>query len=197
MLVFFLILGFLLTISLILFFSSIRLELEKIKIDTTKKSVINDYKINIYLAFLNKIKYFKISIYKEKIDKMKNFKINKIKEKVTNLKVFKSLKEKGLIQNTGTISKAIKKTHIRIEKLDLNASIGIENIIILSYLVATIDILISLLLARRTTNNLKLNDISEKYNYTIVPEHTKKFYLKTNINAEFSLKISNIVKNIL
>ena len=195
MLVFFYILIFIVTTNITLYFSSIKLEIEKVKIDTTKKPVINDYKVNIYLCFLNKIKYLKISVYKEKIDKMKNFNFNKIKEKITNLKVFQNLKDKGIFKNTSSISKALKKTHIRLEKFQFKADIGLENVVILSYVLAILNILICIFLAKQTINNL--NKIENKYCYLINPKKTKNLYINAYLNAVFSLKISNIVKNII
>lgn len=195
MLVFFCILIVIVTINLILYFSSIRLEIEKVKIDTTKKPVINDYKVNIYLAFLNKIKYLKISVYKEKIDKMKNFNFSKIKQKITNLKLFKNLKDKGILKNTKSISKAVKKNHIKLEKLNFKAYIGLSDIVTLSYILSIFNILISIALAKQNVYNL--NKIGDKYCYSITPKKTKSIYINAYLNAMFSLKISNIIKNLI
>lgn len=195
MLVFFCIIVFIFTINSVLFFSSIRIEIEKLKIDITQKPVINDYRVNIYIAFLNKVKYVKLSVYKEKMDKMNNLNFNKIKERITKLRVFKKLNEKGVIKSTTIFSKALKNTHIMLEKINIKADVGIDNIVILSYLVAIIDIIICILLSRRTFSNY--NETIDNYNYTILPHQTKNCYLKTYISAKFSIKISNIIKNIL
>lgn len=194
MLVFFCVLIIIFIIVLIVYYSSIRIEIKNVKIDTTQKPIINDYRINIYLAFLNKIKYLKLSIYKEKIDKIKNLKFNKIKEKITKLNMFNNLKENGLVKNTNLLSKSIKNTHIRLEKFHLKADVGMENIIILSYLVAVSDIIISLFLGRRTISNSNYKEVVSNYKYVIVPKQSKNMFIKSNINAEISLKISNIVK---
>jgi len=194
MLVFFYILFFIIIFNLIVYFSSIIFEIKNVKIDTTKKPAINDYKINIYLAFLNKVKYFKIGLTKEKIDKMKNLNFSKIKERITKLKMFKALKEKGLIQNKNKILTVIKKVNIKFEKLELKADVGLENIVTLSYIVALLDILISIILAKRTLNSTNSKILIEKYKYTITPIQTKKVYLKSYLNSVFSIKILNIVK---
>ena len=194
MLVFFCILVIVFTMVLLLYYSSIRIEIKKLKIDTTKKQFVTDYKINIYLAFLNKIKYLKISIYKEKIEKIKNLNFNKIKEKIRKLKMFNSLKEKGIIKNINLITKSIKSLHINLEKLDLRLNIGIENIVVLSYLISILNILMSILLSRKTIGESNYKDLIKRYKYIIVPKQTKKWQLKSNIKAEISLKISNIIK---
>lgn len=155
MLVFFYILIIIFVLNLIIYFSSIVLEIEKFKIDTTRKPIIDEYKINIYLTFLNKIKYLKICISKEKIDKLKNLDLNKIKEKMMKSKVFRKFKEKGLAKKTNEISNVIKKINIKLEKLDIKADIGYSNMAILSYFVAIIDIAVSIFLGKKIGKNLK------------------------------------------
>ena len=194
MLVFLYIILILIILNIVLYFSSIIIEFDNIKIDTTKRPIINDYNVNIYLSFSNKIKYLKISAYKEKIDKIKGIDFDKIKEKIVKLKIFSNLKEKGLIYNTNEISKVIKKTNITLERLNIKAEIGYDNIVVLSYIVALLDILISIILARKMGNNKNFKNLVKNYEYIITPEQTKGIYLKSHINVEFTLKISNIVK---
>ncbi len=195
MLVFFFIISLVFILNVILYFSSIRFEVKTFKIDTINKPKITDYKIVIYLAFLNKIKYLKIDIYKEKIDRINDLKLNKIKERILNLKIIKKMKGNNLINATIKLSKAIRNTNIQLEKIDIKAAIGYSNIVILSNLVAAIDIIISILLARKQRDkSFKINSIQEKYKYVITPKQTNNIYIKTNINVIFSLKISNIVK---
>lgn len=198
MLVFFYILIIIFVLNLIIYFSSIVLEIEKFKIDTTRKPIIDEYKINIYLTFLNKIKYLKIGISKEKIDKFKNLDLNKIKEKMMKSKVFRKFKEKGLAKKTNEISNVIKKINIKLEKLDIKADIGYSNMAILSYFVAIIDIAVSIFLGKKIGKNLKSQYYShnnkKQYKYLITPKQTSNLYINANINVIISLKISNIIK---
>ena len=198
MLVFFYILIIIFVLNLIIYFSSIVLEIEKFKIDTTRKPIIDEYKINIYLTFLNKIKYLKIGISKEKIDKLKNLDLNKIKEKMMKSKVFRKFKEKGLAKKTNEISNVIKKINIKLEKLDIKADIGYSNMAILSYFVAIIDIAVSIFLGKKIGKNLKSQYYShnnkKQYKYLITPKQTSNLYINANINVIISLKISNIIK---
>lgn len=198
MLVFFYILIIIFVLNLIIYFSSIVLEIEKFKIDTTRKPIIDEYKINIYLTFLNKIKYLKICISKEKIDKLKNLDLNKIKEKMMKSKVFRKFKEKGLAKKTNEISNVIKKINIKLEKLDIKADIGYSNMAILSYFVAIIDIAVSIFLGKKIGKNLKSQYYShnnkKQYKYLITPKQTSNLYINANISVIISLKISNIIK---
>lgn len=198
MLVFFYILIIIFVLNLIIYFSSIVLEIEKFKIDTTRKPIIDEYKINIYLTFLNKIKYLKIGISKEKIDKLKNLDLNRIKEKMMKSKVFRKFKEKGLAKKTNEISNVIKKINIKLEKLDIKADIGYSNMAILSYVVAIIDIAVSIFLGKKIGKNLKSQYYShnnkKQYKYLITPKQTSNLYINANINVIISLKISNIIK---
>lgn len=192
MLVFFIILSIILALSLMLYFSSIKVEIDTLKIEKLEKININDFKLKIYLVLFDKLKWIKIKISKEKMKNMKKANINKFLERISNLKVVKSFKNTNFIKKGGMISKAIKVSKTKIEKLDLNAEIGIENIIILSYLVAILDIIVGISLAKRAKDMEE-----EKYKYIITPRKTRKLYLKLSINCIVSVKISNIIKNMI
>lgn len=179
MLVFFIVLNTIIVFVLMLYFSTIKVEIDKLKIDNLKKMKINDFNIKVYLILFDKLKWIKIKINKEKIENIKKL----------NLKIIKNFKNTNFIKTRGTILKTIKGFKIKIEKLDLNAEIGIDNIIILSYLIAILDILIGISLAKQA------KDMEEnKYRYIITPRQTNKLYLNLCINCAISAKISNIAK---
>lgn len=190
MLVFLYIFLFIIILSIILYFSYVKIEIERVKVNSTQKPIINDYKVKISLSFLNRIKYLKISIYKEKMDKAKLLNFKNIKEKLVNNKFYKSLKQKGLIQNKDLISKAIKDINMHLDQFSLRTEIGFYNVIIVSYITAIIDIIISILLAKNINNR----ELVEKYRYEIIPKQTKNLYIDLTFNAIFSIKISNIIK---
>lgn len=192
MLVFFIVLGVFILINIIIFFSSIKVEIDTLKIDNKEKLRVNDFKIKFYLVLGKKIKWAKMEITKEKLGNMNKANLDKLLTKITNLKIFKDLKNTGFIKKRGIISKAIKDSNLQLERLDLKADIGLSSIIALSYLVAIIDIIISINLAKRA-NNLNYNN----FKYTITPHQTKKFNLKLSINCIISVKIANIISTII
>lgn len=192
MLVFFIILSIIITITVMVYFSTIKVEIDTLEIDNLQKIKINDFNIKVYLVLFNKIKWFKISINKEKIEKIKKVNLNKLVEKILNLEIFKELKNANLIQKEGIIAKALKKSKINIERLNLKAEVGLDNTIVLSYLVAILDIVLGITLARRASSIKE-----EKYKYVIRPIQMKKFYLSISLNSIICVRISNIIKIII
>ncbi len=192
MLVFFIILSIIITITVMVYFSTIKVEIDTLEIDNLQKIKINDFNIKVYLVLFNKIKWFKISINKEKIEKIKKVNLNKLVEKILNLEIFKELKNANFIQKEGIIAKALKKSKINIERLNLKAEVGLDNTIVLSYLVAILDIVLGITLARRASSIKE-----EKYKYVIRPIQMKKFYLSISLNSIICVRISNIIKIII
>lgn len=192
MLVFFIILSIIITITVMVYFSTIKVEIDTLEIDNLQKIKINDFNIKVYLVLFNKIKWFKININKEKIEKIKKVNLNKLVEKILNLEIFKELKNANFIQKEGIIAKALKKSKINIERLNLKAEVGLDNIIVLSYLVAILDIVLGITLARRASSIKE-----EKYKYVIRPIQMKKFYLSISLNSIICVRISNIIKIII
>lgn len=192
MLVFFIILSIIIILNILIYFSTIKLEIDTLEINNLEKIKINDFNIKIYLEFLSKIKWFKFSISKEKIEKIKKTNLNKLLEKILNLQIIKKLKNVRFIKKEKIIVKAIKEARITVERLNLNAEIGLENMVILCYLVAILDIIIGISLAKKASSMKE-----EEYNYIIKPIKTKKMYLKISVNTIINIKISNIIKNII
>lgn len=180
MLVFFVILITLILISLLIYLSGIKIQIEDIEIERRNKIKINDFKINIYFMLFNKIKLIKIGIDKEKIEKI-NFK--KLSDKI---------KEKNIKPDRKVMMKGLKELNIKTESLNIKAKFGLNDAIFLVYLVAIINIVVSILFTK-----LAAGYKNENYNYVIKPIQTQKFYLKLSINCIISVKIAHIINMII
>ena len=191
MLVFFIIILSLYFLGFLLFISTIKIEIDTFKLEKNKTTKVKDFKIKLYLV-VGKIKWLKIEISKEKLEKSKNVNLKKLIEKVSNLSIINNLKGKDLFKNRSIILESIKSTKIKLERLILNANIGLDNIVILTYLIAILDIILSIHLAKRA------NSVNNKdYNYIITPYQIKNLYLKLSINCIISIKVTNIIKTII
>lgn len=128
----------------------------------------------------NKIKLIKIGIDKEKIEKI-NFK--KLSDKI---------KEKNIKPDRKIMMKGLKELDIKTESLNIKAKLGLNDAVFLVYLVAIINIVLSILFVK-LANEYK----NENYNYVIKPLQTEKFYLKISINCIIGVKIANIINMII
>lgn len=180
MLVFFIILIILILICLLIYLSGIKIQIDNIEIERRNKIKINDLKINIYFMLFNKLKIIKVGIDKEKIEKID---FNKIKDKI---------KEKNIKPNKKMMTNGIKTLNVKTESLNIRAKLGLNNAVIMAYLVAIINIVLSIIFAKISNGNKK-----ENYNYVIKPLQTDKFYLKISINCIITLKIANIINMII
>ena len=179
MLVFFIILITLILISLIVYISGIKIQIENIEIEKRNKIEINDFKINIYFMLFNKIKLIKLAINKEKIKKV-NF--NKISDKIM---------KKNIKTDRKIIIKSLKELDIQTESINIKSKLELNNAVLMAYLVAVINIVLSIIFAKIS------NRYKENYNYVIKPYQTDKFYLKISINCIISIKIANIINMII
>lgn len=180
MLVFFIILIILTLICLLIYLSGIKIQIDNIEIEKKSKIKINDFKMNIYFMLFNKFKLIKIGVDKEKIEKI-NF--NKIKNKI---------KEKNIKPNKKMITKDVKELNIKIEAVNIKAKLGLNNAVWMAYLVAIINIALSIIFAKISNGHKK-----ENYNYVVKPLKTNKFYLKLSINCIIRIKIANIINMII
>lgn len=178
MLVFFVILIIIGLVSMIVYLSGIRVELENIEIERKNKIVVNNLKINIYFMLFNKIKIIKITIDKEKVAKIKASKL------------FKKLTEKNIDIDIKKTLQDLKAIQIRTKSLNINAILGIDDAVIMAYVTAVINILLSSLYA-------KIMEDYKNYSYLIKPIQSEKFYFKLSINCIISVKIANIINMIM
>ena len=128
----------------------------------------------------NKIKLIKIIIKKEQIEKI-NF--NKILDR---------FKGKSIKQDRNIIVKNLEKLQINIEMIKINATFGLSNYMYLAYIVAILNILLSIIFAKISRGYGRKN-----YKYIINPVQTQEFYLKLSINCIITVKIANIISMII
>ena len=180
MLVFFIILITLILISLLIYLSGVKIQIEDIEIERRNKIKINSLKINFYFMLFNKIKLIKIGIDKEKL------------KKIDFSKISYKIKERNIKPDRKIIMKGFKELNIQTESLNIRAKFGLNNAVGLAYLVTAINIVLSILFAR-LANGYK----NENYNYVIKPLQTEKFYLELSIDCIISIKIANIISMII
>ncbi|MBO5413529.1 MAG: hypothetical protein J6A29_04470 [Clostridia bacterium] len=180
MLVFFIILIILILMCLLIYLSGIKIQINNIEIERRNKIKINDLKINICFMLFNKLQLIKVGINKEKIEKI-NF--NKIKDKI---------KEKNIKPNKKMMTNGIKTLKVKTESLNIRAKLGLNNAVSMAYLVAVINIVLSIIFAKISNGNKK-----ENYKYVIKPLQTDKLYLKISINCIIKIKIANIINMII
>lgn len=178
MLVFFIILITLSLIGVLVYFSGIKVDLENIEIEKKNKIVLNNLKLNIYFMLFNKIKILKLTINKEKLIKIKASKL------------FKKLTQKNIDIDIKQTLQDLKNIQIRTERLNIKAKLGFDNAVIMAYVAAVINILLSSLYA-------KIMDNYKNYSYLVEPIQTEKFYFKLSINCIISVKIANIINMIM
>ena len=171
MLVFFIIIiSFLLFINILaiaLCFSKIKIEINTLNL---KISGSDDFKIKVSLV-LGNLKLFKIIINKENLP---------------NSKLLKNVKLKDFNKNNKDFFEII--NIIKIEYLNLKAEIGLVNIIALSYVTTILNILISIVLAKKGN----INNI-DNYKYKIIPCNNKEILFNLSINCIFSIDFVNII----
>lgn len=181
--VFIIIITILLLLALIIYKSTIRLNVIELSV-TNKK--INKLKIEISILFLNKLKWFKVEINKEKVEKFKETKISKW---------FNRIIEKNKVQNFKNIKKVImerkQKLYINIEEINAKLKISTTNVILTSMIFVVLNIIISIFLA---TNIQKYN--KDKHKYEIIPNYQNNNFYELNLNCIISVKIAHIINMI-
>lgn len=176
MLVFFIIL---VLIIMLVYLSGINIQINQLEIERNNKMKLKDFKIDVYLLLFNKIKILKISINKEQIEKI-NF--NKILDR---------FKGKSLKQDRNIVIDSLRELKIKVEEIQINAKLGLSDAVFLSYLIAVINIVLSIIYVKIAKDNKK------NYRYKIEPYQTINFYLKLSINCIINLKIVNIINIII
>lgn len=178
MLVFFIVLIIIGLIGLLVYLSGIRIDLEYIEIEKKNKIELNDLKLKICFMLFNKIKIAKITIDKEKVIKIKASKL------------FKKLTQKNIDIDIKQTLQDLKNIQIRTESLNIKGTVGFDDAVIMAYVTAVINILLSSLYS-------KIMDDYKNYSYSINPIQTEKFYFKISINCIISVKIANIINMIM
>lgn len=173
MVLFFLILGIIILVVGVLLFSKIIINIEKIDNKTKKEEYIIKISFNKF-----GINIFKIYLTKQKLN-------NSIKKNLANLNKNKIKLDKKEYIN---IKKELKKSNIKLEKLDLNIAVGLEDCVITAYLVGIIYIIISNIIPHIYNDKKSL----EEYKYKIIPIYNKNFS-KFSLNCIISVKLVHII----
>ena len=179
--VFLYIIGFVLTIFIILIFSKIQIKIENFKFTSeTIRHINTDYKFVIKLYILSKIPILKISITKKFLEKLK------LKEK---MKTF----EMDLIENklkvVKNFFKAMKKLDVNIKHLNLRIDLGTENASFTSLLIPILSTIISMLLRNR------IKDYKNQH-YIVNPIFTNQNLINIELSSIFEIKMIHIIDSI-
>lgn len=180
--VFFIILFLILCIILIVF-STIKIDIQKLSLNNEKLIDKFEYCFFIELYFLNKIKFFSLMFDKEKIQKL-NQKMN-IETKIKQVNFNKVKKD---LPSRKELKEAVKKLHINLDEFHLNVQIGTSDVIITSAIVAGIASALGFILA-------KVIDYynSEKYRYEIIPVYKNKNMVNLSFDCIIKVKMIHII----
>ncbi len=197
-LVFFLliIIAIFLLLTMLILFSNLKIKIKHFEISnikptntnyskninkTMKKQINKKYEIIISLLLKNKIKWFSICFNNEKLKKIyQKMHLEKIdiKELEKNLKI-SDIKE-------------ILKINPNITKLNLNIDIGLENVILTSYLIPILCTIISIILSK----SVESKDYN-KIKYSIKPQYNKGNIYHMNLSTEINIKIRKIIQALI
>ena len=168
----------LILIIVLLVFSRIRIEVINFKFSSqTQRHINKDYKVIIKLCILKKIPILKVNITKTKLEKMK------IKEKIKNID-FKIIQNKNKFDKNAI--KAIKKSNININKINLNLEIGTENATLTSVIVPTISTILAILLSRKIEN-------PKNQLFIIQPVYINQNLINIVFSGIFEIKMIHII----
>lgn len=165
-------------LTILFIFSSIEIHIQNIKISSYELSKIHlnkDYKIIITLKIFNKLSFLKVNLGRTQLEEKKL--LNKIEQRV--IKKSDDFKN-GLFK----ILKLIKLS--KVEHLNLNVKIGIEDAAINAIIVGIISTVIPILLRNNLEENKAFWEIKPIYNHNS---------LKINLDTTISFKLLNILFN--
>lgn len=172
------ILGIMLLSIVLIAFSSIKLNIKKAKISNfengiRKKKVEKEFLVYIELHLFGKIKIARIRLKEELLGKIKQQ-----AEKEDISKDMKKLKEFN-------VKEILKKLKIEVEVLNLEAQIGIEDVILTSSAVTIMSAILGILLRNINHDNLY---------YNIMPVYQFGNIINTHFNCLISVKIIHIIQ---
>ena len=189
---FYLSLGLLIILTILIIFTTIQIHIENIRLEIPKKNGRNlnkKYKIIVKLYLFKKINYLKLDITKDKLERRvirKN--IDKLKRKIRKNKNSFDKKQ---------ISK-LKKMNIKIQNVNLKILFGTEdcaqNAIIVGIISSGISIVIGLLTEK---NILKIGDGKKnKIYWEVMPVYQNRNLLNINLDCIISFKLIHIINAI-
>lgn len=180
--VFFIII-FLILCILLITFSTIKIDIQKINFNNEKIIDKFEYCFFVELYFLDKIKIFSVMFNPQKIEKL-NQKMN-IETKIKDIDFKKVKKDLPSIKE---LKKVIRKLHINLDEFHLNVQIGTEDVIITSAIVAGIASGLGIILAK-----LIKSYKDEKYRYEIIPIYKNKNMVNLSFNCIIKIKMIHII----
>ena len=196
MVLFFVIITMALVCIIVIFNSSFKLSISKLKIDTENGNI--DYEIKFGLYFMKKIRIIGLKLNKDKQEKIKRRiqklqnsklikKLSKTSIKKIPLKLEKKLEREILFNNIKPLKLAkiiFKNLKIEILKFKMNLQIGLEDVIITSSLITIISVIVPIIL--RLTNKYIKN--INNYRYKILPIRFR-LYNKFKIGTYYQYNI--------
>ena len=162
---------------LVLFFSTLKIKIKEVIINTEKNIKIYDIDFCFYIF---KIMYFKVNVNNKKIKKNK-FK-SKLLEKILNVE---SGFDKWRIKKIIGIIESIK-----LERIDLQLEFGLEDVIATSFTTAAIGSIIGVLLANKIQNYKKVQ-------YKVVPYYINRNFFNVELNCIIFTKVVHIIHMII
>ena len=189
---FYLILGLLIILTILIVFTTIQIHIENIRLEIPKKNGRNinkKYKITIKLYIFQKINYFKLDITKYKMERRvirKN--IEKLKRKIEKDKNNFDMRQ---------ISK-LRKMNIKIQKINLKMVLGTEDTAQNAIIVGTISSIIAIIMGVLSEKKiLAMGDGKEnQINWKIIPLYQNRNLLNIDLNCIISFKLIHIINAI-
>ena len=189
---FYLSLGLLIILTILIVFTTIQIHIENIRLEIPKKNGRNinkKYKITIKLYIFEKINYFKLDITKYKMEKRvirKN--IEKLKRKIEKDKNNFDMKQ---------ILK-LRKMNIKIQKINLRMVLGTKDTAQNAIIVGTISSIIAIIMG--LLSEKKILAIGEgrenQINWKIIPLYQNRNLLNIDLNCIISFKLIHIINAI-
>lgn len=189
-----------LVILLVIRYSSIRISIINLEIDTDNKDIISDYQVEVGIYLLNKIRIIKLTVNEKKIRKLQNSKLIKNISNINFGRITKKLEktiQDKVIQNYKSfnmlnfIKLLLKKIKPEVLKFKLNLKIGVEDIMVTTYAIPIISTLISFIL-RLTVKDIHLKNKRKDYYYKIEPIYNKNI-INLRLNCIINVKIVHII----
>ena len=167
----------LIAVFIIIVLSTIKFEIVDFELSNIIQITSKNYKIKLLFYLFGKIKIFSFKLNSERARKM-----------YSKMNIEKFDIEKGRKLLTIKNINILKKLNIRLDYLDLELDLGLEDVILTTELITLISIVISNILPHIISRY-----IPDKYRHKIMPIYINKnaYYIK--LNCIFQLKIVHII----
>lgn len=162
-----------------MFFSKIKISLLNLEINTQKEKKIK-FKIIFEIFLYNFLKIKVITIDENKI--------SILNKKISYKKILKKLKIKQLLTNEIDNNFELKDLNLKLEKINCNCKIGVENAIITGYIV----VIISMILTSLITKTRKKSQF-KTYKFKVLPIYINDFILDLKLECIISIKMIHIL----